>query len=59
MIRGPWVARLVKCLPLAQVTILKSGIEPASGSLLSGESASPSPSASPPACALSFAHSLS
>jgi len=52
-LRGPWVAQFVGPLPWAQVTIL--GWRPAAGSLLRGRSASPSPSASPPACA----HTLS
>ena len=40
---GPWVPQLVKQLPLAQVKISGSW-EPASGSLLSREPASTSPS---------------
>ena len=43
---------MVKHLPSAQVMISGSW-DPASGSLLSGESASPSASAPPPACVLS------
>ena len=45
---GAWVAQLVKRLSSAQDMIGVLGSSPMSGSLLSGESASPSPSA--PAC---------
>ena len=51
---------MVKHLPLAQVMI--PGVlewNPVFGSLLSGESASPSPSAIPPACDLWLSLSLS
>ena len=54
--RGAWVAQLFKHLPCAQVMIPEGwgGVPPTSGSLLSGESASPSPSAAPPAYGLSL-----
>ena len=54
---GTWVAQLGKHLSLAQVMILGSCDPVPFGSLLSGESASPSSSVPPPACAPS--HSLS
>ena len=48
--RGAWVAQLVKCLPSAQVMISGSWDRALlSGSLLSEESASLSPSATSPA----------
>jgi len=41
---GAWVVQLVECLRLAQVMIPRVlGSSPASGSLISGDSASPSP----------------
>ena len=52
--RCPCVAQLVKCLPSAQVI----GWSPTLGSLLSGDCASSSPSASP-ACMIAFSLSLS
>ena len=55
---GAWVAQLVKRLPLAQVmTPRVLGWRPASGSLLVGESASPSTPAL--TCALPLSYSLS
>ena len=54
---GAWVAQSVKHLPLAQVMISGSWDQSphqAPCSVLSGESASPSPSASPPALSLSL-----
>ena len=53
--RGAWVAQSVKHLPSARVMISGSWDQaPTSGSLLSRESTSPSPSASSPACALTL-----
>ena len=43
-VQGTWVAQSIKALPSAQVMIL--GQSPTSGSLLRGESACPSPTAS-------------
>ena len=43
-----WVAQPVECLTLAQIMISGPGLSPASGSVLSGESTCPSPSAPPP-----------
>ena len=57
-----WVAHMVKHLPLAQVMIPHRvlGSSPTLGSLLSGECASPSPTAPPfPALALSLSLTLS
>ena len=51
------MAQLVKRLPLAQVMIPRSW-SPTLGSLLSGESASPCPSAPPPACTHSFSNKI-
>ena len=59
MIEGHVDGSVGEALPLAQVMILKSPKwSPASGNLLSGESASPSPSAPPPAHALLLTHFL-
>ena len=53
--RGTWVAQSMKLLPSAQVKIPESwNWAPKPGSLFSGAPASPSPSAAPPACALSL-----
>ena len=58
MLLGTWVAQLVRHLPLAKVMIsggrgrgLSPGMSPTSGSLRSGESASPS---APPHCLCSL-----
>ena len=48
--RGAWVAQLVKYLPSGPVSVL--GLIPMAGSLLSGDPASPYPSAVPPTCVL-------
>ena len=45
---GCLMAQPVKCLPSAQIMISWSWMEAMPGSLLSGESASPTPSAAPP-----------
>ena len=63
--QGPWVAQSVKLLPLLRSWSQSPGREPhqtpwwspASGSLLTGESASPSPSVPPLAHALSCSFS--
>ena len=52
--RGTLVAQSIKCLALARHDPRVLGSSPILGSLLSGEPASPSPSATPPACALSL-----
>jgi len=51
--RGAWVAQSIERLRLAQVMIPNLASGPMSGSLLGGEPSSPSPSVTPPACALS------
>ena len=56
--RGAWVAQLVKRLPFAQVMITGLGVELHRGSLLNGESASPSPLPFPLAHVLSVCLSL-
>ena len=54
LMRGTWVAQSVKCLLLGQVTIPESQDQAPSGSLPSGDLVSPSPSDTPPVCALSL-----